>query len=62
MFLFQSLTLAQMGMWFAVLGSLILLNEVSRRSKWGGLACFADPARRPDHLCLRHIPPVKVPA
>ncbi len=40
MFLFESLTLAQIVMWFAVLGSLILLNEVSRRSKWGGIACF----------------------
>jgi len=40
MFLFESLTWQQGLMWFVVLGALIGLNEVTRRSKAGGLAIF----------------------
>lgn len=40
MFLFESLSSNQIIAWFAVLGGLILLNEISRRSMWAGIACF----------------------
>src|SRR5699024_3635699 len=40
MFLFESLTWQQGLMWFVVVGALIGLNEVTRRSKAGGLAIF----------------------
>lgn len=40
MFLFQSLTLGQIFMWFAVLAALMLLNEIARASKWVSLALF----------------------
>ncbi len=40
MFLFEPLTLSTVLMWFAVLGGLMLLNEVARTSKWLSLALF----------------------
>lgn len=40
MFLFEPFTFAQGAMWFLVLFALIGANELARRSKWVGLACF----------------------
>lgn len=40
MFLFEAITWQQAGMWFVVLGALLGLNELSRRSKVAGLALF----------------------
>ena len=40
MFLFESQPISNWLMLFLVFGVLILLNEFSRRSKWGGIFCF----------------------
>lgn len=40
MFLFESIPWHSGLMWFAVLGALILLNEVTRRNKWVALGFF----------------------
>ncbi|WP_304226601.1 DUF5692 family protein [Gracilinema caldarium] len=40
MFLFESIPWYSALMWFAVLGGLILLNEIARLSKWLSLALF----------------------
>lgn len=40
MFLFESMPWYSILMWFVVLGCLILLNEVARRSKWAALLFF----------------------
>lgn len=40
MFLFDSIPWESWAMWFVVLGALIVLNEVTRRWKWAGIAFF----------------------
>ncbi|MCF7939918.1 MAG: DUF5692 family protein, partial [Spirochaetales bacterium] len=40
MFLFESISWQAGLMWFAVLGALILLNELARMSKWTSLILF----------------------
>lgn len=40
MFLFDTIGWQSWAMWFVVLGALIVLNEVTRRWKWAGLAFF----------------------
>lgn len=40
MFLFEAMPWYSILMWFVVLGGLILLNEVARRSKWAALVLF----------------------
>lgn len=40
MFLFETLPVTSILMWFAVLGALMLLNELARTSKWLSLALF----------------------
>lgn len=40
MFLFESQPISNWLMLFLVFGVLILLNEFSRRSKWGGIFAF----------------------
>jgi hypothetical protein len=40
MFFYQALSGAQILMWVAVFGGLVLLNELGRASKWTGLALF----------------------
>jgi len=40
MFLYESITWQQALMWFAVLGGLILVNELARINKWFSLAIF----------------------
>jgi hypothetical protein len=40
MFLFEPLATHQVAAFFAVLFGLIILNEISRRSMWSGIACF----------------------
>ncbi|MEZ5188555.1 MAG: DUF5692 family protein [Microbacterium sp.] len=40
MFLFESIPWYAWAAWFAVLAALILLNEITRRSKWVGIGVF----------------------
>ena len=40
MFLYQSIPWYTVLMWFAVLGGLILVNELARINKWFSLAIF----------------------